>query len=480
MSSKGASGSEMGDLTQELTCPICLEVFTHPVSLECGHHFCSSCISESWQPIPGDVSCPQCRQVFTQRNVRPARTLSNIVEKFRVLKVKVTQAANGIYCQEHEEKLKMFCKEEQEAICVDCWTSEHQTHNVITLKEAAQIYKEKLETSLDLLERQMKELTENKMKEEGKMEELKVQTVLMADTIKDEFEKMHKFLNEREEAMRNQLRQEEENESKRLEGNVTAIMGEVSAIERKISEIQARLKMTEAVEMLKGIKDFITSCDVQAQLPEPLVELTMEVLGEPFQIFRVWKGMRQIIAPVPASLTLDPDTANTQLIISQDLLSVKHSNKQNDEEQDLPDAAARFNEYLYVLSTQSFTSGRHYWEVDLRNKIQWVIGVCRGSANRKGDFLVVPTEGYWVLSLFNENDYRASNLEYTRIPVEVKPWKLGVYLDYEAGQVTFYNADNMSHLYTFTDTFTEKLYPIFSPCNNLSGKNGEPLTLLTG
>ncbi|XP_078422830.1 zinc-binding protein A33-like [Cetorhinus maximus] len=481
MSCKMATGKDTEDLTHELSCPICLEMFTDPVSLECEHHFCRSCISQSWDKVPGNVSCPQCRQVFTQRNIRTARILGNIVEKFRLLKVKVTQREKGFYCQEHEEKLKMFCKEEQEAICVDCWSSEHQTHNVITLKEASQIYKEKLETTLDLLERKMKEVTENKKKAEAKMEELKVQAEQLTGTIREEFEKMHKFLKEQEEAMRNQLRQVEENILKGLEENVKATMGEVSAIERRISEVQTRLKMTEAEEMLKGIKDLLTSCDAQPQLPEEvIVELTTEVFGEPFQFFRVWKEMRRIIEPVPASLTLDPNTANTQLIISQDLLSVKYSNDREDEEQDCPDTLERFNEYLYVLSSQCFTSGRHYWEVDLRNKVQWVIGVCGESASRKGDIFVACTEGYWVISLFNENNYRASNLEHTSIPVEVKPWKLGVSLDYEAGQITFYNADNMSHLYTFTDTFTEKLYPIFSPCNNLTGKNSEPLTLLTG
>jgi len=130
------------DLTQELTCPICLEIFTEPVFLDCEHHFCRSCISQSWEKLPGDVSCPQCRQVFTQRNIRPARTLANIMEKLRVQKVKVTQPEQEFYCQEHEEKLKLFCEDEERAICVVCGMSRaHKMHSVIPIKEAAQIYK---------------------------------------------------------------------------------------------------------------------------------------------------------------------------------------------------------------------------------------------------------------------------------------------------------------------------------------------------
>ncbi|XP_043534008.1 zinc-binding protein A33-like isoform X2 [Chiloscyllium plagiosum] len=396
------TAKELGDLTHELTCPICLEVFTDPVSLDCEHHYCRSCISQSWEKVTGDVSCPECRQVFSQKNIRPARTLSSVVEKFRKLKAKVTERENGSYCEEHEKKLKLFCEEEEEIICVDCWSSEHETHDVTTLKEASHKYKEAFQACLDLLDWEIKDMIENKEKQEAKMEEL------------------------------------------------------------------------------KDVKGFLTRCENRAKLPEETdVEMTMEIFGEPFQFFRVWKGMRRMIEPVPESLTLDPNTANDQLIISEDLRSVEHSNAEREEE-DLPDTPERFDEYLYVLSSQGFTSGIHYWEVDLRNKIQWVVGVCGESSRRKGAFLPLTTEGYWVMSLFNENDYRASTVESTTISVEVKPWKLGVYLDYEGGELVFYNADNMSHLYTFSDTFVEKLFPIFSPCNNLTGKNGESLTLLTG
>ncbi|XP_060706462.1 E3 ubiquitin-protein ligase TRIM39-like [Hemiscyllium ocellatum] len=475
------TAKELGDLTHELTCPICLEIFTDPVSLDCEHHYCRSCISQSWEKVTGDVSCPECRQVFSQKNIRPARTLSSIVEKFRKLKAKVTERQNGPYCQEHEKKLKLFCEEEEEIICVDCWSSAHETHDVTTLKEASRKYKEAFQACLDLLDWEIKDMIENKEKQEAKMEELKAQADQLMDTIQKEFEKMHNFLNEQEETMRTKLRQEEDNMLKRLEEYIGALNDGVLINEQLISELQARLKITEAAEFLKDVKGTLTRCENRAKLPEENdVEMTMEIFGEPFQFFRVWKGMRRIIEPVPESLTLDPNTANDQLIISEDLRSVEHSNAERGEEEDLPDTPERFDEYLYVLSSQGFTSGIHYWEVDLRNKVQWVVGVCGESSRRKGAFLPLTTEGYWVMSLFNENDYRASTVESTTISVEVKPWKLGVYLDYEGGELVFYNADNMSHLYTFSDTFIEKLFPIFSPCNNLTGKNGESLTLLTG
>ncbi|XP_048376277.1 E3 ubiquitin-protein ligase TRIM39-like [Stegostoma tigrinum] len=476
-----ATRKEVCDLTNELTCSICLEMFTDPVFLDCEHHYCRSCISQSWEKTLGNVSCPECRQVFSQRNIRPARTLASIVEKFRELKAKITEQEEGAYCKEHEEKLKLFCEVEKEMICVNCWNSDHKMHDVTILKEAAQRNKEELQTYLDWLDCEVKNITENKESQEAKMEQLKVQSDQLMDTIQKEFEKMHNFLNEQEEIMRIKLRQEADNMLKKLEDYIGALNDRVLTNEQLISELQTRLKVTDTAEFLKDVKGFLTRYADRAELPEETdVEMTMEIFGEPFQFFRVWKGMRRIIEPVPESLTLDPNTANSQLIISEDLRSVRHSSEEQDEEEDLPDPLERFDEYLYVLSSQGFTSGIHYWEVDLRNKVQWVIGVCGESSGRKGAFLPLTTEGYWVVSLFNENDYRASTVESTTIPVKVKPWKLGIYLDYEGGELTFYNADNMSHLYTFIDTFIEKLFPIFSPCNNLTGKNGESLTLLTG
>ncbi|XP_072329657.1 zinc-binding protein A33-like [Scyliorhinus torazame] len=203
-------------------------------------------------------------------------------------------------------------------------------------------------------------------------------------------------------------------------------------------------------------------------------QLPVDIAGEPVKYIKVWREMRAAISPVPAPLTLDPETANNQLIISQDLTSVRFGN----EEQDLPDHPGRFNKHLYVLSSQSFTSGRHYWEVGLGHKPGWVVGVCRESVNRKGEIIPSTENGFGVIA-------RYPNCKSLKIPdvisqLKVKPRKLGIYLDYEGGQVSFYDAEDMSHLYTFTDTFTEKLYPIFNPCNDKSGDNLDSLTLLTG
>ncbi|XP_041069438.1 zinc-binding protein A33-like [Carcharodon carcharias] len=462
------------DLTYELTCPICLETFTDPVSLECEHHFCRSCISQSWDKVPGDVSCPQCRQVFTQRNIRTARTLGNIVETFRLLKVKVTQPDEVFYCQEHEEKLKLFCEEEQKAICVDCWSSGHQTHKDLHIKEAVQKYKNKLEKSLEFLQKQMDLSLQSKREGEEGILQMKAQVDSLRNEINSEFEKMHKFLFEKEELMKAELERKSNKILEEMEKNLKKTLEEMSSLEGAIIGLESRLEVQEAPALLKDIQVLLKRSQMEFHNPGAAsTQLPADIVDEPFKYINVWREMRAVISPVPESLTLDPETANNLLSISQDLTGVKFG----DEEQDLPDKPERFAKYCYVLSSQSFSSGRHYWEVDLGKKPYWIVGVCRESINRKENITRSPDNGYWVIGRLPE--CKSLNIPDVISQLKVKPQKLGVYLDYEGGRVSFYDVEDMSHLHTFTDTFTEKLYPIFNPCKNYTGDNTEPLRLLT-
>ncbi|XP_041089997.1 E3 ubiquitin-protein ligase TRIM39-like [Polyodon spathula] len=181
----------------------------------------------------------------------------------------------------------------------------------------------------------------------------------------------------------------------------------------------------------------------------------------------VWKW----IICAAADVTLDPDTAHPYLILSEEGKQVSCGNTQ----QALPDNPKRFDYVASVLGKQGFTSGRHYWQVEVGEKTAWYLGVVRESINRKGESILSPETGYWTLSL---RDGKYETLVGPPIPLSVKPRKVGVYLDYEEGHLSFYNVETRSHIYTLNDSFTEKLYPYFSPFNNADGRNAAPLIIL--
>ncbi|KAI1901285.1 hypothetical protein AGOR_G00032740 [Albula goreensis] len=173
-------------------------------------------------------------------------------------------------------------------------------------------------------------------------------------------------------------------------------------------------------------------------------------------------------------VTLDPKTANPSLVLSDGGKQVTHGDKR----QDLPDNPERFNRSPSVLGKEGFDSGRAYWEVCVRGKTDWDLGVVKESISRKGGITLCPENGFWVLWLRNGKDYKAIESSSVPLNLRVKPRKVGVYLDYEKGQVSFYNVEARSHIYTFTGfSFTGKLFPFFSPCGNEGGRNAAPMII---
>ncbi|XP_047413875.1 butyrophilin subfamily 2 member A2-like isoform X2 [Sciurus carolinensis] len=158
-----------------------------------------------------------------------------------------------------------------------------------------------------------------------------------------------------------------------------------------------------------------------------------------------------------ADVVLDPDTAHPELFLSEDRRSVRRGPSR----QSVPDNAERFDCRPCVLGRQSFSSGRQFWEVEVGGAMVWAVGVCADSAQRKGEALLLPQHGFWTLELFG-SQYRALSDPEKTLPLKERLHRVAVFLDYEAGDVSFYNMRDRSHIYTCPrSTFSGPLRPFF-------------------
>uniref|UniRef100_A0A4W6DJ55 Uncharacterized protein n=1 Tax=Lates calcarifer TaxID=8187 RepID=A0A4W6DJ55_LATCA len=157
-------------------------------------------------------------------------------------------------------------------------------------------------------------------------------------------------------------------------------------------------------------------------------------------------------------VTLDPDTAHPNLVLSDDEKQVHCG----DVKKNLPDNPERFKSYISVLGKQSFSSGRFYFEVQVKEKTKWTLGVARESIKRRGKITLSPQRGYWAIWLRNGNEYKTCDVPPVDLSLKSGPEKVGVFVDYEEGLVSFYDVDTGALIYSFTGcSFTEKLYPYY-------------------
>ncbi|XP_059495437.1 zinc-binding protein A33-like isoform X2 [Stegostoma tigrinum] len=332
---------------------------------------------------------------------------------------------------------------------------------------------DQLNASLDSMEEEKKCKSELKQQQEGKISELDELSVSLEEDISTQFAKIRQYLDEKEKHLTEGLRRQKQADLRLMEENLKEIKVEIMSLDEKIGNLRADIEQQDGIAFLKELKRLQERYldneeegddeeeDSQSSEDEEILTFPREkyIAFQGPLLYTVWKEMKQIISPVPASLTLNPKTVDLNLVLSKDLTSVRAGNSTFM----LPNNPQRFGAVPFVLGSQGFISGKHYWEVEVGDKTEWALGVAEESSSRKGSLHLGPEYGYWTVWLNSGNEYKTNDCPSAQLTPRVKPKIIGVYLDFEGGQVIFYNAADMSVIYTFIDIFTEKLFPVFYP-----------------
>nr|XP_008103960.1 PREDICTED: zinc finger protein RFP [Anolis carolinensis] len=233
-----ASGDSVKKLSEELSCPICLEYFKEPVSLSCGHNFCQSCLDQCWEEK--EASCPQCREKVQERDIRPNRQLANVVE---IVKELGSQKAEekGRVCQKHQEPLKLFCKDHEAPICVVCdKAKEHENHKMIPLDEASKEYKDQIWNFLETLKKEKEKILAYKAETAQESQDLLEKTQREKDKTVAAFRRMHQFLEEQERNLLTKMEEVEKEISAKGEEHLARLSKELSSLSKFIHKMEEK------------------------------------------------------------------------------------------------------------------------------------------------------------------------------------------------------------------------------------------------
>ncbi|KAM4748703.1 E3 ubiquitin/ISG15 ligase TRIM25-like [Rhinophrynus dorsalis] len=512
------------DLRAELNCSICLNLYTDPVTLGCGHNFCQVCIGDvlDTQERCGVYSCPECRAEYQERPaLQRNRKLCNIVERFlsthpeqeettifctycihspvpavksclhceaslcdkhlRVHNKSVehvitepTASLGTRKCSLHSEILKYYCTEDAICICVSCCLiGEHKGHKVGSLNESAERKKEKLRNVLENLiskreeaKKRVQSLQEHRKHVQGKSAALAER---VTDLIREQLEALEK-------RVLSEISRQVEQVSLQVSDLIQQLEIKKDELSGKIRLIEKLCKVTDPFTVLqeqesdraedsdteegddKDTERDYTNVPPVGDLDEVLISLTLHTgLAD---IVTTVKSEKGFCMKETTDMLLDVNTAGNCLTLSGDLKTASWT----ETNQSYPKTPGRFMNYPQVLSLKSLSSGRHYWEIETSESGVMRIGVAYPSIDRKGHLSLVGfNKKSWCLHMRSHHTYSVvHDSKESLLTPELSCKRLGIYLDYEAGRLSFYElSDPIRHLHTFTATFTEPLHTAF-------------------
>ncbi|XP_067438172.1 zinc finger protein RFP-like [Thunnus thynnus] len=426
-------------------------------------------------------SCLVCLNSYCETHLEPHQKITvmtrhKLIDPVKNLKDRM--------CKKHDRPLELFCKTDQICVCQSCAESDHKLHHIVPMIEEyegkkAELGKTETDVQQMIEERRLK-IQQIKQSVKFSKEDADRETAPNVQVFTDLIQFVEISLAE----LIMMIKEKHKTTEKQAEGFIKELEEEIFELMKRCAEVEQLLRTEDHLQFLQSFsslnpapptKDW-TEVRVQSSYEETVrraVAQLKDTLSKELEKLRVHFELRRV-QQYAVDVTLDPDTAHPYLILSDDGKQVSHG----DVKQILPDNPERFSSALGVLGKQRMSSGRFYFEVQVKEKTGWILGVSRESINRKGYFILSPENGHWTVGLMKGNEYKGLAGPSVCLPLRSKPEKVGVFVDYEEGLVSFYDVDAAALMYSFTDcTFTEKLCPYFNPSHNADGENSPPLII---
>ncbi|XP_030632556.1 E3 ubiquitin-protein ligase TRIM39-like [Chanos chanos] len=517
----------------QFLCSVCLDVFTDPVTTPCGHNFCMTCLNEHWDrsehclcplckeqfnvrpelkinrmfrevvdhlrrrrdpvkpgKVPCDIctcerlkavkSCLDCGLSFCETHLEPHKTAAKL-RKHKLMDP--VENLEDYICQKHDRPLELFCRDDQTCVCQFCTEGDHKTHNTVPLEEESEQRKSELGKTQTEVQKMIQDKLK-KIKEIRHSEELRKAST--ERQIADSVEVFRSLIGciERSQAELIELMEEKQKAAERqAEGLIKELEQEITELKRRDTELE---QLSHSEDHLHLLQVYPTLCSpphtthstdisIDPHLCVDTLREALEQLEKSFneEMEKVPEIKMKRIKQYAVDVTVNPDTAHPSLFLTGNGKRVGHG----DAPQRVCGNPQRFNCCVYALGKEGFSSGKFYHEVQVKGKTWWTLGVASEFSTRKGVITLSPDNGFWTVALEKGDEYSANGCRPICLSLSQKPQRVGVFVDYEEGRVSFYDVEASSHIYSFTgQTFTEKLYPFFGP--GLSGgENSAPLII---
>ncbi|XP_033847892.1 E3 ubiquitin-protein ligase TRIM21-like [Periophthalmus magnuspinnatus] len=501
--------SQVWDTDGPCTCPLCKEVFHSRPQLKVNtllKEVVSGCNLEKnksrsmedmpvFKEVQCDVcsepklkalkSCLVCLSSFCESHLQPHLTVSGL--KRHQLMEPVENLEDRM-CPTHQRPLELFCATDEKSVCMMCSVLEHKNHEFSSLEEAC----ERRRSSLLQTQAQSQHMVEQrrqKIQEIQSLLELSETEALRERAVGlQAFTALMQSVQRRMDLFLEELQEKQSRSHRRAQDLVRRLEQEICDLEQSGAEAERLSRSHDPLHFLQrcpaltppaGLKEWSSvsfepeTCE--GSVTRALSELENSLSQEFKELASEFnKAELRRVQQCAVEVTLDPDTAHPRLALSEDLKQVHHTGVWKQ----LPDSPLRFDKYAIVLGKQSFSSGRFYFEVQVKGKTKWDLGVAQESINRKGKINVTPEHGQWCIALINKDQYIGCSSPLVRLSPQRAPQKVGVFVDYGKGLVSFYDAHSADLLFSFTNCcFREKLFPYFNPGLNEGGSNSTPLVL---